>query len=306
MGFVEFKNVAGYETWVSMEVLNKGYSLETKYIVLDNKNNKYLLRVCDIKNYDEKKLQFDLLLEIAKVGVNAPRAISFGKLNEEQVYTLLTWLEGEDAADAIAKLSDKKAYNLGIEAGKSLYKLHQIPVDTKNQKPWAEKFRQKMDRKYKAMDEIDIKIDNKELMIKYIKEHIHLLDNRVQTFTHGDYHLNNLIVNEGKIGVIDFEKNKVADPYDDFKPFMWNVFVSEYFETGFINGYFNNSIPEDFFPILAVYAVENLVSFLPWAYKMGGDNLKTAYKINESIMKWYKNLTITIPTWYKGILNFDD
>ena len=112
-------------------------------------------------------------------------------------------------------------------------------------------------------------------------------------------------MNGGKIGVIDFEKNKISDPYDDLKPFMWNVFVSEYFQTGLINGYFDNNIPEDFFPILAVYAVENMVSFLPWAATIGGDNLETGYKIISSTMEWYDNMTLTIPKWYKGILNFE-
>lgn len=302
----KFKTIPGYDTWISAESLNKGFSGEQKYIITDKDNNKFLLRVSKMETYEEKKKQYDLLQKVAKLNINSSKPISFGKLNNEEVYMVLSWLEGEDAGVAVTKLTDKEAYLLGIETGKVLAKLHEVPVDANSEKPWIEKFRAKMDRKYKALDESGLEIPNKEKVIKFVEDNMYLLENRIQTFTHGDYHLSNLIVNNGKIGVIDFEKNKVSDPYDDLKPFMWNVFVSEYFETGMINGYFNNNVPSDFFPILKVYAAENLVSFLPWAAKIGGENLQTAYKINTSIMEWYDNFDATIPTWYKGIIEFND
>lgn len=302
----KFKTIPGYDTWTNAECLNKGFSGEQKYIITDKDNNKFLLRISKMETYEEKKKQYDLLQKVAKLNINSSKPISFGKLNDEEVYMVLSWVEGEDAEVAVKKLTDKEAYMLGIETGKMLSKLHEIPVDGSSEKPWIEKFRAKMDRKYKALDESGLEIPNKEKVIKFVEDNMYLLENRRQTFTHGDYHLANLIVNNGTIGVIDFEKNKVSDPYDDLKPFMWNVFVSEYFETGIINGYFNNNVPSDFFPILKVYAAENLVSFLPWAAKIGGENLQTAYKINTSIMKWYDNFDATIPTWYKGILEFKD
>lgn len=302
----KFKTIPGYDTWTSAECLNKGYSGDQKFVVTDRDNNKYLLRISNISSYEEKKKQYDLLQKVAKLNINSSKPISFGKLNDEEIYMVLSWLEGEDAEVAIGKLTNKEAYMLGIETGQVLAKLHKVPVDENGEKLWIEKFRAKMDRKYKALEESGLEIPNKEKVIKFVEDNMHLLKNRKQTFTHGDYHLSNLIVKDGKIGVIDFEKNKVSDPYDDLKPFMWNVFVSEYFETGIINGYFNNNVPSDFFPILKVYAAENLVSFLPWAAKIGGENLQTAYKINKAIMEWYDNFDLTIPTWYKGIIEFKE
>ncbi|MGD9887420.1 MAG: phosphotransferase, partial [Bacilli bacterium] len=119
---------------------------------------------------------------------------------------------------------------------------------------------------------------------------------------HGDFHIGNMIINNGHIGIIDFDKNEIADPYDDFKPFCWNVFASPYFETGLINGYFNKQIPENFFPILAVYAAESLISHLPWAIRFGEEEMKVAYQVMDAVFEWYDGFNRLVPTWYKGIL----
>jgi aminoglycoside phosphotransferase (APT) family kinase protein len=300
----EFKSIPGYTTWKNVEQLNKGWSGEEKYIVETN-DGKYLLRVTDISQYESKKRQFELLKEVEKLNLNASKPISFGTLGENKVYTLLTWLEGEDAEVAVKKLSDKEAYLLGLKAGKALVKLHSIPVDVSNEVKWIEKYKLKLIRKYKAMNESKIEVPNKELLVDYMESHLYLLENRLQTFTHGDYHVGNMIVNNNDIGIIDFEKNKISDPYDEFKQFIWNVRCNEYFETGMINGYFDNNVPSDFWLILKVYAVEQLISFLPWCFKFGEEDVKKGYKLNEEMMKAYDNLKLDIPTWYKGILKFE-
>ena len=110
-----------------------------------------------------------------------------------------------------------------------------------------------------------------------------------------------MIVNCGKIGIIDFDKCGVADPYDEFKPFCWNVLASDFFETGLINGYFDNVIPQDFFPVLAIYAAESLISHLPWAATFGETEIKVAFDIFHRVFKWYDDFNLIVPTWYQGI-----
>ena len=302
MSYKEFASIPGYSTWVSVEKINKGFSGEDKYLVVDNKGNKYLLRIAPIASYEERKGQYDLLEKIAKLNINASKPICFGKLNEEKIYTVLTYLEGEDAGVVIENVSDLEAYKMGKEAGVILAKLHTLDVDVSKEEKWIDKFKNKMARKYKAFNDSGATVDNLDIVVDFVENNYHLLENRPLSFTHGDYHVNNMIANNGKIGVIDFEKNKIADPYDDLKPFIWNVFVSEYFQTGLVNGYFNDNVPDDFFPILKMYAAENFISFLPWALKIGGETLTNAYKINTSTMEWYDNFKLTVPTWYKGVI----
>ena len=302
MDYKKIEKIPGYDTWVSIEKLTKGWSVDTKYIVKDKDGKTFLLRITSMDLYEKKAKQFKVLKEVEKLGINASKPVSFGQLNESELYTILTWLEGEDAEVAVAKLSDEEAYKLGIEAGKVLKLLHKIPVDKSNELSWWEKYKTKMVRKINALEECPIKIEGKDFLIEYMNKHMHLVENREQTFTHADFHVGNLIVHDGKIGVIDFDKNVIADPYDEFKPFIWNVRVSEYFQTGLINGYFDNNVPEDFFPILALYAVEHLISFIPWAMKFGKDQIEKGHQMQRDVMKWYDNMNLIIPTWYKGVL----
>ncbi len=77
---------------------------------------------------------------------------------------------------------------------------------------------------------------------------------------------------------------------------------SEYFETGLINGYYQNQVPEDFFPILKFYTVESLISHLPWSVTFGEAEVRTAQKVAANQMIWYDHFQLEVPTWYHGIL----
>ena len=79
--------------------------------------------------------------------------------------------------------------------------------------------------------------------------------------------------------------------------------INEYFETGLINGYFDNIIPDDFFQILKFYIAESLISHLPWAVTYNEEETKTAQKVADYQMIWYDNFKSIVPTWYKGVLH---
>ena len=272
-----------------------------KKYILTSKDKKYLLRLSNISLYNKKKEQFELLKKIEKLDINCSRPVEFGKLDEENIYMILTYLEGESCEDVLPRLTNEEAYKLGIEAGQVLQKLHNIPVDTSNMS-WKEKYKEKIPRKIKALKECKYKLPLEDFLIDYFISKSYLMEDRPLKFSHGDFHAGNMIVHNGKIGIIDFDKNTISDPYDELKPFCWNVFKSEYFETGLINGYFNNKIPEDFFKILKYYSVESLISQLPWSVQFGEEDIKTAYKVYDAMIKWWGNFNLDVPTWYKGIL----
>ena len=283
-----------------VEPLTKGWSKDKKYILF-SQDKKYLLRFSNISLYNKKKEQFELLKKIEKLDINCSRPVEFGKLDEENIYMILTYLEGESCEDVLPRLTNEEAYKLGIEAGQVLQKLHNIPVDTSNMS-WKEKYKEKIPRKIKALKECKYKLPLEDFLIDYFISKSYLMEDRPLKFSHGDFHAGNMIVHKGKIGIIDFDKNTISDPYDELKPFCWNVFKSEYFETGLINGYFNNKIPEDFFKILKYYSVESLISQLPWSVQFGEEDIKTAYKVYDAMIKWWGNFNLDVPTWYKGIL----
>ena len=284
---------------VSVCPLLKGWSGDKKYILEGRDGERYILRLSDPGLYEKKKDQFELLKKIGTLGLFCSRPVGFGTAADGTVYMLLSYLEGEDGGTAVSALTDDSAYTIGIEAGRVLRKLHSVEIPTQKLTGW-ERYLNKMPRKIAALQACGYELPMQEKILKYYTDNHELMKDRPLVLCHGDYHLGNMIVKDGKIGIIDFDKNGAADPYDDLKPFCWNVMVSEWFETGLINGYFYNDIPSDFWQILKFYTAESLISHLPWALKFGETEVKTAYIVAENQMIWYGNFDRDIPTWYKG------
>lgn len=286
---------------VSVTPLLKGWSGDKKTILQAEDGSKYLLRLSDISMRDQKKAQFDRLKPLENMNLYCSRPIEWGTIGNESVYMLLTYLEGTDATEAVSRMEEKEAYLLGMEAGRTLRRLHQIAVPAQPLSWWA-RYQEKASRKIAALLRCGRRLPMQEELIAYYEDHLYLMKDRPLVFTHGDYHLGNMVVRDGHIGIIDFDKSNFSDPYDEFKPFCWNVVCSAHFETGLINGYFDNRVPDDFFPILKFYTAESLISHLPWAITFGPEEVRTAQEIASHQMRWYDHFTREIPTWYQGVL----
>lgn len=294
----DFRGIPGSETWVSAELLNKGWSQDKKFVILDENGDRFLLRISAPEMREKKEKQFEMLKRAEKLEIHVSRPISFGILDSKEPYLLLSYLEGRDARDVVFGMPEGEAYRLGTEAGILLSRLHSIPVVTP-ESTWGEKYARKIPRKIRAMKECPLDIPEADLLIRYVLEHMALVSGREQKFAHGDYHVGNLLVGpDGKIGVIDFDKNGVADPYDEFKPFFWNVEANPAFERGLIDGYFGGNIPADFFPVLSLYAAESLISFFPWALPFGEEEIRTGRRILEKTLDWYDRFERIVPSWY--------
>lgn len=280
--------------------ISKGFSSDKKFILTSNQNNKYLLRISDISLLEKKKNQFNLLQQLEDLDINISKIIEYGTFDDNTCYMLLTYLEGIDAREIVKTLSDQQAYNLGIDAGKILQKIHNIKI-TNNSFSWYENYLIKQKRKINALLNSKFKIPHQEKLLKYYIDNTYLMKDRPLVICHSDYHLGNMIINDKKIGIIDFDKMTIADPIDEFKPFCWNVKESEYFETGLINGYYDNNVPNEFFKLLKYYTVESMISHLPWAINFGDEEVKIMQEINENQLKWWNNFDSDIPIWYKGI-----
>ena len=294
----ELKDIFNKYEIIKCEPLTKGFSKDKKYIVEDSKGVKYILRVSDVSVLEKRKNQFQILKQLNNLNVYCSKPIDFGMIDDNNCYTLLSWIDGIDAREAIKNMSDKESYLLGIEAGKILKKIHNLDI-IESKESWYDRYLPKMERKINSLLASEYKIPMQEELIKYYKDNVFLMKDRPEKFCHGDYHLGNMIVHNGKIGIIDFDKCGINDPYDELKPFCWNTMESEYFETGLIDGYFDNNIPDDFFKILKYYTIESMISHLPWAVAFGEEEIEVMKKINSYQMKWWNNFKLDIPTWYK-------
>lgn len=58
---------------VDIKEISKGFSPDKKYIIMSANNEKYLFRTGDIKEYERKKIEFQILNEMVKCNVQAQK-----------------------------------------------------------------------------------------------------------------------------------------------------------------------------------------------------------------------------------------
>ena len=283
---------------VYKEKINNGWSTDIKYLIKDDNNNKYLLRISSIDQYDKKLIEFNYLKKLEEIGLSMCKPIEFGTC-DDGVYIILSWIEGVDAQEYILNLSNKEQYEYGIIAGKELLKIHSLNAPS-NIFDWEEKFNKKIDRKIKMYEDCPIKIDKANNLIEYINNNRHLLKNRNLVFHHGDYHIGNMMINENKeLVIIDFNRADFGDPYEEFNRIVWCAQASSYFASGIVDGYFNNDVPEDFWKVLALYISSNTLSSIPWAIPFGNEEIEVMINQSKDVLRWYDDMNTYIPSWYK-------
>jgi len=70
-----------------------------------------LLRVADISEYERKKTEFEMMKQVAALGVPMSQPLDFGICyNGKSVYSLLKWCDGEDADIALPRLTETEQY----------------------------------------------------------------------------------------------------------------------------------------------------------------------------------------------------
>lgn len=151
---------------VSKELIDRGWSGDKKYCVTTDDGTRYLLRVTPEAKSMNRADMFRMQKEVAALGVPMCRPIEFGKC-DEGVYTIQTWIDGDDAEKVVPHLADSQQYALGLEAGKILKKIHTIPAP-ENQKDWEPRFNQKTDWKIMKYNECPIKYEGGGAFIEYI------------------------------------------------------------------------------------------------------------------------------------------
>ena len=253
--------------FVAMEPINKGWSGDKKYCATDVNGTRYLLRVSDIAQYDAKQSEFYMMKKVASLGVPMCQPIEFG-ICEEGVYSVQSWIDGENAELVISGCSDAEQYVFGLEAGRILRRIHSIPAPA-DQENWEIRFNRKMNDKIRKYSGCPVKYENGQAFIDYINGNRHLLKNRPQVYQHGDYHIGNMMIDRnGQLQIIDFD----------------------------------NNVPMEFWRLLALYISSNTLSSVYWAIPFGKGEVENILNQGKDTLFWYDNMRKFVPTWYQ-ILN---
>lgn len=290
----ELKNV------VNVVFLNKGYSRERKFILTTNEGLKYILRLSFPKNPMSKIMEMERMLECKRLGVKCSEPIRYGLTsNEECFYALLSWIDGDDGATIINELPKKTHQNIGYLAGKDLKIINSIP-DTFNSQSWFNRYKKKQNLYYDIFVQSDIDFSYKEIILSYIKENFHIIQDRPSYFLHDDFHLNNIILNNKTYaGIIDFNRCDFGDPWHEFiKLYMFSSEISKEFCIGQINGYFSEEkIPDNFFKITALYTAVSLISALVWSKRLVPHKYQQMKKRVERIINDFDKFNLNKPEW---------
>ena len=283
--------------FIKKEQILKGWSSDKKYHVADEKGTQYLFRVSDISQYDTKLSEFNMMRIVASLGVPMCQPIEFGTC-DEGVYSIQSWIDGTDAEDVIPFMSDNDQYKYGFEAGNILAKIHSIPAPA-TQEDWEARFNRKINKKIKNYSECPIKYENGQAFIDYINKNRYLLKDRPQVYQHGDYHIGNMMFNNnGSLQIIDFNRNDYGDPWEEFNRIVWCAQKSPLFASGMVDGYFDCTVPIDFWKLLALYISSNTLSSVYWAIPFGQKEIDTMLDQAKEVLIWYDDMRTPIPSWY--------
>ncbi|PYZ94902.1 aminoglycoside phosphotransferase [Salipaludibacillus keqinensis] len=280
--------------------IKKGFSSDEKYLIHMQDNNKLLLRMFNLEELELKKTEYSIMEKMQDYHVTCSQPISIGEVGNRG-YMITSYIEGKDAEDEILKYSDQEQFNVGIEAGKELRKMHQLSAPD-HISSWYSRKVEKHRKYINAYLACGVKIKNDQKIINFIDENIHLMKQRPNLFQHDDFHLGNIIVNNKKFsGVIDFNRYDWGDPIHEFlKIGIFSRGVSIPFSIGQIKGYFNNKEPdEDFWRLYSLYLAMCVFSTVVWTLKAIPNNM------NEMLDKVYMYLEDhdyfdrLKPKWYK-------
>lgn len=281
---------------ISKEPINKGWSCDKKYCATAEDGTKYLLRITPEEKSTCREKMFQMQQKVVELGVSMCKPVEFGKC-EDGVYMLQTWVHGQDAEEIIPSLSADEQYSFGVEAGKILKKIHSI-LAPDDQTDWETRFNAKIDRKIRKYYECDIKFDGSDKIIKYINSSRYLLAGRPQVFQHGDYHIGNMMIENGEIVIIDFDRYDFGDPWEEFNRIVWCAQKAPKFASGIIDGYFDNDVPIEFWKLLALYIGSNTLSSVPWAVPFGEKEIETMLNQAKDVLDWYDGMERVVPLWY--------
>ena len=297
---IQFSDIPGFSTWESVELLSKGWSTDKKYIVNTKTGEKLLLRIADAEVFEQKQKEYDIICKYIKLGFEMSKPVAFGLCdNGKLTYMLLTWVEGEDLKDALPKLSEEEQYELGRSAGRILRQIHSIPVEAEDVPAQTKK--EKKLWQLERYEQSSVRIANDETAVQYVKDNMDKLWLEQPVYMHGDFHPGNLILTPQKtLGVIDFNRWEVGDPYEEFyKLESFGVEVSVPYCIGQIDAYFNDKVPIRFWETLAVYVAHASLFSIKWAEKFGQKDIDGMVRRCRLAMEHYDGFTKVVPGWYE-------
>ena len=284
-----------------VEYLRKGYSTDRKYILWEDGGPKYLLRLAGIELRERRKADFEMISMHHERGVMCPQPFAFGVVDSGKVcYSLLSYLPGKNAEEALPRLPETQQFAIGFSAGQELLKLHGVRHPDKDF-DWPSRRTTKYLRHIEGARDLDLAFAGQEEVEDYVDANLDLLDKAPVRFQHEDYHAANLIVHKREFaGVVDFNRFDWGDPVEDFCKLPWfSRPVSTPFARGQVQGYLSGGVPTELWRRYNLYVTMSLHGSLVWAHRYYPKQLGMFRRRIKEILDTHDFGGSGPPTWYE-------
>ena len=261
-----------------------------------------MLRLADIALRERRKADFEMLSRHHERDVLCPQPFAFGVVDSAKVcYSLLSYLPGENAEEALPRLPETQQFAIGFVAGQELLKLHKVRHPDKDF-DWPRRRTTKYLRHIEGARELDLAFAGQEEVEDYVDANLDLLGKAPVRFQHDDYHAANLIVHKGRFaGVVDFNRFDWGDPVEDFYKLPWfSRPVSTPFARGQVQGYLSRGVPTEFWRRYDLYVAMSLHGSLVWAHRYYPKQLGMFRRRIKEILDTHDFRSSGPPTWYES------
>ena len=257
----------------------------------------FLLRIASGEKYAQIKQELDWLKTLSEAGLPVPECVDLTRSRDgARVFTLLSWIPGEDLEHLLPELSRDRQYACGFQASEILRRIHEVsdhPVQD-----WYDRYRTVMEPQLDAFLREKALFEGSECVLRYLEEHYELLKTRPLCPLHEDYHIGNLILNNGKLFVIDWHPvyfNNLGDPW-----YAFHCLRTEYpaFVSGQIDGYFHSAVPEEFWQLFAFYYSAGILSTIVWLNQTAPGELNQMQELHRRVLQMFNGMQDPHPMWY--------
>lgn len=279
--------------------LKTGWSEDIK-LHLSTQEGDFLVRISMSEQIDKVLKNFKYAKSIYTEKILMSKPLRVDVLEQKYVLCLFSWIYGNELRQVMKQYSELEQYIIGTNAGKALKELHSNQVNIKTLS-WRQIYGEKLKNKIEKYNNCGERYENDKIIFDYIYKNMHLLDTRPIIIQHGDFHDGNIVISPKKeIGIIDYNRMDIGDPWQEFDKTIWSLKYSYEYTRGLVDGYFDNNIPEIFFRLLALYVCVQQISNLSWAVKYNKRNqVNICKEQSRNLLLWYDNFNTIIPKWYK-------
>lgn len=281
----------------SLSPIEKGFSHEKKFLVTAEQGF-FVLRSAPFDAFARKKDEYDLMARVHGLGVKCNRPVDFFESPDKAaVYSLYSYLPGEDAESCVSQLSRDRQYQSGFMAGADLQRIHGVTSDTVT---WSIRKKRKHERYVGLYRESGYRFLEDRRVQRFIEMNDVLTGSTSDVLQHDDFHLGNIIIHNGGYGgVLDFNRYDWGDPLHEFVKLEWFTWpVSQDFARGQVDGYCDGRrLNHDDCRRVSVYVAMSIFSTVVWTLKYYPETMVEIEKKIGAILRHYQFFEKTVPDW---------